>query len=708
MNRDNQENILALTRELLTADTESRQPDVWVAELREVLNFHDWLYYVESDPVITDYDYDTLFARLKAVEEDNPSLVTADSPTQRVAHGLNNDFPTVSHLVPMMSLENSYNAEDLREFDRRVREALPSGESILYTVEPKYDGSSIAVIYENDQLVRAATRGNGVEGDEITANGRTIRTLPLSAPFSRLGISRVEVRGEVLIELDAFRKLNEKRAAENRALREAGKKELELFKHARNTAAGALRLKDPKDAAERSLEAVIYQVGYAEDADGRPITGEFLSSHHRNMDMLADLGFKSPVGDKDSFSSIDEVIAFCEQWEARRDSYPYEIDGMVIKVDDSHHQVLIGGTSHHPKWAIAFKFKAKQAITQLLHIDYQVGRTGAVTPVAKLDPVILTGVEISSVSLHNEDFIADKDIRIRDHVVVERAGDVIPYIVGPVEARRTGQEEVVEFPRNCPSCSENLVKPPEESVWRCINPDCPAQLEERLIHFVSKGAMNIDGLGRDIIIRFINEGIINSLEDIYQLDYDRILALEGWKERSVEKLRDNVNASRNNQNWRLLVGLGVRHVGATTAKMLVRKVTRLTDFSQWSEEQLLELEDIGPKVAVSIREFFGDAHNMSIFSRLEELGVNIDSEEEKLVSSALAGKTFLFTGTLSRFSRDQAKVMVEENGGKNLSGVSGKLNYLVAGEKAGSKLTKAQKLGTVEIISEDDFLAMIE
>jgi len=700
--------LLQLTEKLLSMDENDRtEPGLVLDQLRSVLNFHDRKYYVESDPLITDYDYDRLFKILVKYEAEYPLLISPDSPTQRVAHGLNTDFPTVQHLVPMMSLDNSYNADDLKEFDRRVREALPSDETIHYTVELKYDGSSIALVYENDLLVRAATRGNGTEGDEITNNARTIRTVPLSANFMQFGIARIEVRGEVLIELGAFNKLNEDRSALNQQLRAEGKKELDLFKHARNTAAGALRLKDPNDVASRNLDAVIYQVGYAEDADGNEIKGELLNSHLENMNLLHQLGFKTPKGETGKFSSIDKVVQFCNDWEAKRDAYPFEIDGMVIKVDSRYHQNLIGGTAHHPRWAIAFKFKAKQAITQLMDIDYQVGRTGAVTPVAKLDPVILTGVEISSVSLHNEDFITDKDIRISDYVVVERAGDVIPYIVGPVEKRRTGTEQVVDFPSQCPSCNEKLVKPVEESIWRCINPDCPAQLEERMIHFVSKGAMNIDGLGRDIVKRFIQEGIIQGLEDIYELDYERIAGLEGWKERSVEKLQTNVEASRSNTNWRLLVGLGVRHIGSTTAKMLVRQVGDLLDFKDWTEEQLLELEDIGPKVAASITEFFADEHNRAIIQRLADLGVNIISEEEVLVSNVLEGKTFLFTGKLSLFSRDQAKAMVDEHGGKNLSGVSAKLNYLVAGEKAGSKLKKAEKIETVEVISQEDFLKLI-
>ncbi|MCB0503702.1 MAG: NAD-dependent DNA ligase LigA, partial [Bacteroidetes bacterium] len=576
---EKEKELITLTDSMMTLDpSKSENPDQIADDLIEVLNYHEWKYYVQSNPIITDFEYDQLFKKLKDMEVANRVAIRPNSPTQRVSEGLNEDFPTVAHLVPMMSLENSYNAEDLKNFDKRVRESLTENAAVKYAVELKYDGSSISIIYENDILVRAATRGNGVEGDDITGNAKTIKTIPLTAEFSKYGIHRAELRGEVLIELEAFRRLNEKREAQNELLREEGKKELELYKHSRNTAAGALRLKDPKEVAERNLEAVIYQIGYAEDQAGNELQIPLLNSQYGNMELLSSLGFKTPKGETALFATIDEVINYCNEWEAKRDSYNYEIDGMVVKVDSKQQQELIGVTAHHPKWAIAFKFKAKQAITQLERIDYQVGRTGAITPVAKLDPVILTGVEISSVSLHNEEFIADKDIRIGDYVMVERAGDVIPYIVGPVTARRTGQEAVVVFPTHCPSCQAALDKPEEESVWRCINPACPAQMEERLIHFVSKAAMNIDGLGKDIIKRFIQEGIINDLLDIYQLDYERIEALEGWKERSVQKLRQNVEASKNNENWRLLVALGIRHVGGTTAKMLVKHVKNLLEF----------------------------------------------------------------------------------------------------------------------------------
>jgi DNA ligase (NAD+) len=705
---EKEKELLALTEKMLEYDKfKAGSLEYFASSLKAVLQYHDWKYYVQTEPVISDFQYDGLFKKLKDLETEFPNLATPDSPTQRVSGGLNEDFPTVAHLVPMMSLENSYNADDLKSFDRKVREALSENSKVFYTVELKYDGSSIAIIYENDLFVRAATRGNGVEGDDITNNAKTMKSIPLSAAFSKYGIYKAELRGEVVIDLASFRQMNALREELNEQLREDGKKELELFKHARNTAAGALRLKNPAEVAARNLEAIIYQIGYAEDKDGRPIVNDTIHSQYENMELLSNLGFKSPKGNTGRFDSIESVIQFCNDWEAKRDQFNYEIDGMVVKVDSMHQQNLIGGTAHHPKWAIAFKFKAKQAITKLKYIDYQVGRTGAITPVAKLDPVILTGVEISSVSLHNEEFIAEKDIRLGDYVIVERAGDVIPYIAGVVLERRNGSEEMVVFPKECPSCQSNLSKPLDESVWRCINPNCPAQLDEQLIHFVSKGAMNIDGLGKDIIKRFIQEGILTSKLDIYQMDYDKILQLEGWQERSVKKLQQNVEASKDNENWRLLVALGIRHVGSTTAKMLVKNVKHLLDFTQWSEVQLAELEDVGPKVASSIYEYFSHSENIKLIEDLAALGVNLNSKEEVLASNILDGKTFLFTGTLTQFSRDKAKELVEANGGKNLSGVSSNLHYLVAGEKAGSKLTKAQKIGTIAIISEQDFLDMI-
>lgn len=707
---DNSPELVTLTEQTLKRVNDfipENELEQFCEDLKSVINFHDKMYYIESNSIISDFDYDRLFHKLKSIEEESPNLITPDSPTQRIAKGLNQEFPTVQHLVPMMSLENSYNITDLETFDTQVKKGLPENAIIEYIAEPKYDGSSIALVYENDTLVRAATRGNGIEGDEITQNAKAIKTIPLSAPFSNHGIYRIELRGEVVLELEMLKRLNEERKKQNEINRTENKKEADLYKNARNTAAGSLRLKDTSEVAARKLDAIIYQVGYAEDKQGKDITNLF-GSHEKNLAVLHQFGFKTPYSEKGIFTKISEVEEFCKLWENKRDAYPFDIDGMVVKVNDTHQQQLIGKTSHHPKWAIAYKFKAKQAMSKLLHVDFQVGRTGAITPVAKIEPVQLMGVEISSVSLHNEDFIIDKDIHLNDTVIVERAGDVIPYIVGSITERRNGSEVKIIFPTTCPSCNHHLVKPMDESVWRCINPDCPAQLEEHLIHFVSKQAMDIFGFGEENVRTFIKKNIIHTITSIYQIDYEKVKNLEGWKEKSIQNLKDGIEASKQNELYRLIVGLSIRHVGSTTAKMLAKKVEKLTDFQFWSQEQYNELQDVGPKVAQSLFQFFTDKDNIELIETLAALGINIYKTEAVLTSTKLEGKTFLCTGTFPQYSRDDIKIMIEKNGGKNLSAVSANLNYLIAGEKAGGKLTKAQKIETIKIISETDFLKMIE
>jgi DNA ligase (NAD+) len=672
--------------------------------LRECLNFLDRKYYVDTETLISDFEYDHLFSYLKKIETEYPDLVSPDSPSQRVAKVLTEDFASVAHSVPMLSLENSYNPDDLMEFHRRVSELVET-DNIAYVVEPKFDGSSIALLYENDLLVRAATRGDGTVGEDITNNAKVIRAIPLSAPFSKHGIARIELRGEVVIANDVF-------VAFNKAREEQG---LPVFQNSRNTAAGTLRMKDSSEVAKRGLDSFIYQIGFAVNKEGNDLLGTQLLSHNENIHLLHELGFKTPTIEK-KLGDIHQVIKFCEEWEEKRASYPYEIDGMVIKVDSIAMQRKVGFTAHHPRWAIAFKFKAKQATTKLERVEFQVGRTGAVTPVAKLTPVPLAGVTISSVSLHNEDFINEKDIRLNDTVMVERAGEVIPYIVGVVEQLRTGNEEKIHFPDNCPSCRSPLIKPEEESVWRCVNADCPAQVEEKLIHFVSKDGMDIDGLGRDIVIRFLNEGIIRHIPDIYEIvngtdneKQQKIRSLQGWKEKSVNNLINGINKSKANPLWRLINGMGIRHVGVTTAKYLATQVKHLKEYKDWSPVLLMQLEDVGPKVADSIHEFFSNRHNIELIDQLEALGVNVRNDaSEQQVSDKLGGKTFLFTGSLTRFTRDEAKDLVEKNGGKLLSGVSANLNYLVAGAEAGSKLAKAQKIPSIQIIDEDTFLKMIE
>ncbi len=683
------------------------------AALRRVIDALDRAYYVESRQVIPDADYDRLFAGLRALEEAHPELRVPESPTQRVARGLSDDFPEVRHEVPMLSLANSYNAEDLAEWDRRVRERTGL-ETPEYAVEPKFDGSSISLLYENDLLVRAATRGDGVAGENITNNVKTLRSVPLRAAFSRLGVARAELRGEVVIAKDTFGAINRRREEEG----------LPLFQNPRNTAAGGLRMKDSDEVARRGMEAFIFHLGHAVDEEGKDLLGTAehgLESHADNLRRLHELGFAVPgftpreaawlaeTEDAEPASrvcrGIDEVRAYIDRWEERRDAYPWEIDGMVIKVNDVAAQRRCGATAHHPRWAMAYKFKAKQATTRLLKVDYQVGRTGAITPVAKLEPVRLAGVTISSVSLHNADQIAEKDIREGDLVIVERAGDVIPYIAGVVAEARPEGTEPFAFTARCPSCGSDLAREEGEVAWRCVNAECPAQAEERLIHFVAKNAMDVEGMGKDIVRRFYAEGLLTIIPDLFRLDYDRILALDGWGEKAVENLRAGVEAARRQPLHRLLTGLGIRHVGATTAKTLTRVVDDLGQLAGMTEEALLELEDIGPVVARSIVEFFAREGNRDMIRQLGELGVNLTAlPEEKPQDGVFRGKTFLFTGSLQRMTRAQAKEMVERLGGRNLSGVSAKLDVLVAGEKAGSKLKKAQEIGTIAVWTEDEFL----
>jgi DNA ligase (NAD+) len=671
------------------------------SDLIAVIRYHDWKYYLQSTPSINDQQYDFLFKELKKIETEHPNLVRDDSPTQRIGLALSTDAKTVAHSVPMISLDNSYNADDLKEFDERLQKLL-NGEAIQYCVEPKFDGSSIALLYENDKLVRAATRGNGVEGEDITHNARVLKSIPLQANFSKRGISKIELRGEVVIANDVFKKLNEDRAKEN----------LKTFQNSRNTASGSLRMKDPSETANRGLEAFMYQIGYVVDTNNNNVLGESLNNHFENIDMLYTLGFKTPQSEKKICNSIQEVIDFCNQWEAKRDSYNYEIDGMVIKVNKLTQQNKVGATGHHPRWAIAYKFKAKKARTKLLDIEYQVGRTGAITPVAKLEPVPLAGVTISSVSLHNEDFIKEKKLRMNAYVYVERSGDVIPYISGVDESSLDENTQEIIFPKNCPSCNSELVREAEESTWRCINLECIAKSEESIIHFVSKEAMDIDGLGRDIVIRFMKEGLIKQISDIYLLPNKKetILALDGWKEKSYNNLVDGIEASKNKALWRILVGLGIRHVGVIMAKKLAKQISSIFDLQAWTTEQLLELEDIGPKVAESIHQFFSNESNIHLLKELERNGVALVHNElnSEQIANTLAGKTFLFTGTLTKFTRDKAKELVEKNGGTILSGVSAKLSYLVAGAEAGSKLKKAQEIASIQIIDEDDFLKLIE
>lgn len=694
--KDATKELQKLTNELVKKKSSASIKDKDAGQLKEVLRFHEYRYYILNDPLISDFEYDQLYKELEKIENNNPALVTADSPTQRVAKGLTKDFPTVQHLVPMLSLNNSYSADDLIDFDRKARE-LTGLDRIEYCVEPKFDGGSISLIYENDLLSRGATRGDGVEGDQVTINIKQIRSLPLSAKFSDLGIQQVEIRGEVLINKSNFMKYN-------MALMEQG---IPPLANPRNAAAGTLRLKDPAEVAKRNLEAFVYHISYYSLFKGKKLPVE-LTTHSGSLKLLWDLGFRSPEKEKKIFKGIDAVIKYCGQFEVTRDDLPYEIDGMVIKVNDIALQEKMGMTSHHPRWAIAFKFKARQATSKLLNVEFQVGRTGAVTPVAKLEPVAVGGVTVSSISIHNEDYIKEKDLRIGDAVLIERAGDVIPQIVKSLADVRTGHEKKIHFPKNCPVCNSKLFKEEEEAVWRCINIECPAQVVERIIHFVSKDAMDIRGFGDANVRKFYELGLLKDIPGIYTLDFNSISGMEGFGQKSIDNLQTAIINSKKQPLHRLIYALGIRFIGETTAKTLAQAVNHLLDFKKYSLEELQNLEDVGPKVAGSIHHFFSNKDNIKMLEELEKLGLQLKNEKKELTKGGnLTGQTFLFTGTLPTLKRSEAEAMAEENGGQILSGVSAKLNYLVVGEDAGSKLEKAKKINTVKIISEDEFLQLV-
>ncbi|HEY9363804.1 MAG TPA: NAD-dependent DNA ligase LigA [Chitinophagaceae bacterium] len=668
-----------------------------INDLRKVLRFHEHRYYFLSDPLISDFEYDQLYKQLQNIEKENPGLITADSPTQRVASSLTKDFPSVQHLVPMLSLDNSYNSNDLIDFDRKARE-LTGLPVIEYCVEPKFDGASISLVYENDMLLRGVTRGNGVVGDDVTPNIRQVHSIPLSAKFSDHHIQTIEIRGEVMINKNNFKKYNEQIIEQGFA----------PLANPRNAASGSLRIKDPAEVKRRNLEAFLYSVSYfiAEPKKNIPPA---LMKHSASLDLLWQLGFRIPVNEKKVFSGIQPVIDYCTAFEHQRDELPYEIDGMVIKVNDTALQDKLGMTSHHPRWAIAFKFKARQATSKLLKVEFQVGRTGSITPVAKIEPAPIGGITITSISLFNEDVIREKDLRIGDTVLVERAGDVIPYIVKPLTELRTGNEEKIIFPTHCPVCNDALYKPEEEAAWRCININCPAQVVEKIIHFVSKNAMDIRGLGEANIRRFYDEELLKNIPGIYQLDFKRLAQMERFGIKSIDKLQAAIENSKSQPLHRLIFALGIRYVGETTAKVLAQEVNHLFDFKNYSEEALQQLEDIGPKVAGSIYQFFANRDNIEMLETLEALGLQLANSKKQFHNGGnLQGLTFLFTGTLPTLKRSDAEEMVEKNGGKIAGGVSSKLDYLVVGEDAGSKLEKAKKTNTIKIISEKEFLEIIE
>lgn len=702
--KDQQLEYYNLSKQLLKTDLTIAHLDL----IKDLLRFHEWKYGVENNPVISDFEYDTLYKKLEKLEKENPLLITQDSPTQRVTSDQIASFDTVTHIVPMLSLGNSYNAEDLLEFDKSIKKmvGLQEYEDISYTVEPKFDGGSIALIYENDQLVRAATRGNGAAGDEMTPNARAMSSIPMMAKFSALGIYKVELRGEALIRKENFEKINEEREREG----------LQLFANPRNAATGGLRTKDASDTKRRGIETFIFQLGYAVDKQGNDMLPK-LGDHFDSINYLGSLGFKIPKEEKKLCKNIIEAAAFCAFWQENRDNYDYEIDGMVVKVNEVRLQQICGSTAHHPRWAIAYKFKAKQATTKMINIEYQVGKVGSITPVAKLDPVQLAGVTVSSVSLHNAEFIRSKDLRINDTVLVERAGDVIPYIVKAMEELRDGSQVPVHFPADCPiNNTDTPVKLEQiegESAWRCPNCVCGAQELQKMIYHVSKDAMDIDGFGKSYVERFYELGWIKDIADIYNLDYDAIAQLEGFGDKSANKIKASIDKAKSNPLSKIMQSLTIHHFGKRASQLVAEHLTHIMDLRSWDKEKFLEIKDIGPVVADNVIAYFKDDRNIDMLQRMESYGVDMTQKKEdkplEIADDAtFSGKSILFTGTLLRMGRKQAQELAAKNGARLISAISSKLDILVVGEKAGSKLKKAQDLGTVTIYTEDEFLKLID
>ena len=693
----NKEEVIALqkeTNEWLDKNTTNALDKNNIEHFRNLLRFHEHRYYVDNNPLISDFEYDQLYKLLEKFEKEHPGLITKDSPTQRVGKGLIKDFPKTQHLVPMLSLENSYDDADLIDWDRKARE-LSKLDIIEYSVEPKFDGASISLIYENDLMLRGVTRGDGETGDDITPNIRQIKSIPLSASFSKHNIQQIEIRGEILMNKKNFKAYND-------TLIEEG---IPPLANPRNAAAGSLRMKDTAIVGKRNLEGFLYHVSFINNIENNK--KEIVHTHSDMLKLLWDLGFRSPQKEMQVVKGIDAVIKVINDFENKRDDLPYEIDGMVIKVNDLELQDKLGMTSHHPRWAIAFKFKARQATSKLLAVEFQIGRTGAVTPVAKIQPVHVGGVTVSSISIHNEDYIKEKNLMLGDQILIERSGDVIPQIVKSLDELRDGSETAIVFPKNCPECNQELFKLEEEAVWRCINISCKAQVLERIIHFVSKDAMDIKSMGEANVRKFFEMGLIKDIPGIYEFDINILKDKEGFGVKSVENLREAIEKSKQQPMHRLIYALGIRYVGETTAKALAQNIHNIFDFQKMTEEALMQLEDVGVKVARSIFEFFKNDDNIEMLKKLERLGVRVEGAAPKVSEGNLSGQTFLFTGTLSKLKRTEAEEMVEAHGGKILGGVSSKLNYLITGEDAGSKLEKAKKIPGIKIMLEEEFLKML-
>lgn len=650
--------------------------------LCEEIEKHNRLYYQEAKPEISDKEYDKLLKELNDLEKKHPELANANSPTQRVGGAPIDGFVTLKHRLPMLSIDNTYSPSELKEFDKKVCKALGK-EKPSYIVELKIDGVAISLIYENGILTAGVTRGDGEKGDDVTQNLKTVGGVPLKLNTKKPP-ALLEVRGEVYMARANFARINEQRVKDG----------LDKFANPRNSAAGSLKLLDPKLCAARKLSLFAYAIGAMEGIE--------VQSQSETLKLLHDFGF--PVNpNATKFNSIDDVIAHCDSWNEKRHDLPYDTDGMVIKVNDLSQREKLGMTTKSPRWVVAYKFAAEQALTRLLKIELQIGRQGTLTPVAHLEPVHLAGSTVARASLHNDDYLKTKDIRVGDMVVVEKAGEIIPYIVRSEPTLRTGKEKPFVFPKVCPVCGADVVKDAKGAFYRCTGTDCVAQLKRRVRSYAARSAMDIENLGEEIVEQLVDTGLVKTLSDIYKLGLNQLANLERMGEQSSRNLLDGIAASKSRGLARLLTGLGLKHVGENVADVLARKFLNMEAFAQANEEELAAIEGIGPERAASIRGWFANKTNQELIANLQKAGIKMDESVATVAaSSALAGKSIVVTGTLVKYGREEIERRLRDIGAKASGSVSKKTDYLLAGEKAGSKLEKARELG-VRIITEEEF-----
>lgn len=659
-----------------------------IENLRTELHQYNYHYYTLDQSLISDSEFDRKLKDLQELEKKYPEFFDPNSPTIRVGGQITKNFPNVTHEFRMYSLDNSYDFQDLEDWHQRLTKTLET-ENIEFVTELKYDGASISVLYENGQLSQAITRGDGFQGDDITPNVKTIRDIPLKlqGDFPK----KFFMRGEIFLTHEAFNKINEEREKEG----------YDIFMNPRNTASGSLKIQDSTEVSKRNLSAVLYQF-VAQDIP--------MNTHWEILQKMKSIGFKTSQYSK-LCTSLEEVKNFIEYWEKERHHLGFDIDGIVIKVNNLKQQQILGHTAKSPRWAMAYKFKAEKVETQLLSIDYQVGRTGAVTPVANLTPVLLAGTIVKRASLHNEDIINNLDLHTHDFVYVEKGGEIIPKIVGVNTNKREQNAQSIEYIQECPICKTPLIKIQDQAIHFCPNEThCPPQVIGKMIHFVSRKALNIENLGSETIEQLYKEGLIQNIADFYTLTKEKLIPLERMAEKSAQNIIDGIEKSKQIPFEKVLYGIGIKHVGETIAKKLVKNFNSIDTLRQASLEELMQIEDIGLKIAESIISFFQNEENQRILERLKSYGIQLERVDKpnETLSDVLANKTFLFTGKLSLFTRDEAENMVEKHGGRNISAVSKNLNYLVVGEKAGSKLKKAQNIGTIIILDEQQFLDLLK